>query len=157
MGLDMYLYAKRQVSAYEWEKNPENQALTNLLGILDFAPSELHYPSVSVTLPIGYWRKANQIHNWFVQNVQDGQDDCRDYYVSREKLEELLSICEKVLEDKSLAAELLPTSSGFFFGSTDYDEYYEMDLRETVILLTKILQDGRLNNSNVDFLYTSSW
>ena len=23
-----------------------------------------------------YWRKANQIHNWFVENIQDGEDDC---------------------------------------------------------------------------------
>ena len=24
------------------------------------------------------WRKANHIHQWFVQNVQDGNDDCGD-------------------------------------------------------------------------------
>jgi len=28
-----------------------------------------------------YWRKANAIHRWFVENVQGGQDDCKPYYV----------------------------------------------------------------------------
>ena len=26
---------------------------------------------------VGYWRKANAIHKWFVDNVQDGNDDCK--------------------------------------------------------------------------------
>ena len=25
---------------------------------------------------VGYWRKANAIHGWFVRNVQNGKDDC---------------------------------------------------------------------------------
>lgn len=153
----MYLYARQYLTGYEWDKNADMQKLTNIVGNLDFAVSELERPSVSITLPVGYWRKANQIHNWFVQNVQDGNDDCKDYSVEREDLETLLGICEKVLEDPSLAEELLPTSSGFFFGSTDYDEYYEQELRETIILLTKLLSDTRLNSGNVDFVYSSSW
>ena len=46
---------------------------------------------------VGYWRKANQIHNWFVENIQEGVDDC-DYHreVTEEDLEELLAICEKI-------------------------------------------------------------
>ena len=27
---------------------------------------------------IASWRKANAIHKWFVDNVQDGVDDCGD-------------------------------------------------------------------------------
>ena len=157
MGLDMYLYAREYISANDWDKNADEQKLTNILGSMSFAPSELERPSVTVQLPIGYWRKANQIHNWFVQKVQDGEDDCKEYLVDREQLQELLETCEKVMEDPSLREELLPTSSGFFFGSTDYDEWYENDVRETIILLTKILSDTRLNLPNVDFVYTSSW
>jgi len=41
---------------------------------------------------IGYWRKANAIHNWFVQNVQKGKDDCRAYSVSTDDLRKLLSV-----------------------------------------------------------------
>ena len=43
-----------------------------------------------------YWRKANQIHKWFVDHCQDGIDDCREAYVSDEQLEELLNLCKKV-------------------------------------------------------------
>ncbi len=157
MGLDMYLYARQYLTGYEWDKNGDMQKLTNIVGNLDFAVSELERPSVSITLPVGYWRKANQIHNWFVKNVQNGEDDCKEYSVEREELQDLLNVCEKVLDDPDLAEELLPTSSGFFFGSTDYDEYYEQELRETIILLTKLLSDTRLNSGNVDFVYTSSW
>lgn len=43
---------------------------------------------------VGYWRKANHIHNWFVENVQDGEDDCRYHgEVTKEDLEELLVSC----------------------------------------------------------------
>ncbi len=38
-------------------------------------------------IEVGYWRKANQIHNWFVKNVQGGVDDCGYYGVTKEKLE----------------------------------------------------------------------
>jgi hypothetical protein len=157
MGLDMYLYARQYLTGYEWDKNGDMQKLTNVVGNLDFAVSELERPSVSIMLPVGYWRKANQIHNWFVKNIQNGEDDCKEYSVEREELQNLLNVCEKVLDNPDLAEELLPTSSGFFFGSTDYDEYYEQELRETVILLTKLLSDTRLNSGNVDFVYTSSW
>lgn len=45
-----------------------------------------------------YWYNARHIHRWFVDNVQDGQDDCMDYHVSWQKLRELLSLCEKVIK-----------------------------------------------------------
>ena len=52
---------------------------------------------------VGYWRKANQIHNWFVNHVQDGIDDC-DYHheCTKEILEELLATCKEVLESCTL-------------------------------------------------------
>ena len=50
-----------------------------------------------ITSELGYWRKANQIHNWFVNNVQDGKDDCGCYPVSKEQIEELLDTCREVL------------------------------------------------------------
>ena len=52
---------------------------------------------------IGYWRKANQIHNWFVNNVQNGNDNCGTYYVGVEQLEELSENCKAVLADYGLA------------------------------------------------------
>jgi hypothetical protein len=100
---------------------------------------------------VGYWRKANQIHKWFVDNVQEGVDNCSEYYVSKEQLKQLLNVCKKVKEDNTLAEELLPTSSGFFFGNTEYNEWYFKDIEYTIQLLEPLLkEDG-------DYYYTSSW
>ena len=41
-----------------------------------------------------YWRKANAIHKWFVDNVQGGEDDCREYPVSNDQLIELRDTCK---------------------------------------------------------------
>lgn len=102
---------------------------------------------------VAYWRKANAIHNWMVQNVQFGEDDCRDYWVSKEKLEQLLDVCNRVLADNSLAPKLLPTQSGFFFGSTDYDEWYFEDVEYT----KKMIEDLIEKDDFEDLYYGSSW
>jgi hypothetical protein len=44
-----------------------------------------------------------------------------------------------VLADHSLAQELLPTQSGFFFGSTDYDEWYFSDVEDCKQQMEKLL------------------
>lgn len=137
----------------------------------------------SIIEEVAYWRKANAIHNWFVQNVQDGEDDCKQYYVSNEQLKELLDLCDKVLtasklipgkivndytykngvkkpiiekskiiKDSTIAQKLLPTQSSFFFGGTEYDEYYYKDIENTKKMLTKALE-----HNNGDFYYQSSW
>ena len=56
------------------------------------------YPYSGIMEQVGYWRKANHIHNWFVENIQNGEDDC-EYHreVTKEYLEMLLSICKTVL------------------------------------------------------------
>jgi len=97
--------------------------------------------------------KSYQILQWFVDNVQQGEDDCGNYYVVRETLEELLEICKKVKEDNSLAEKLLPTQSGFFFGGTEYDEWYFQDIDNTIEILEECLKD----KSADEFEYHSSW
>jgi hypothetical protein len=101
---------------------------------------------------VGYWRKANHIHNWFVENVQKGVDDCGMYQVHPEMLVDLMEKCVKVTADHSLAPELLPTTPGFFFGSTDYDEYYFRDVDHTLDVLGKVF--GRFGSK---IYYQSSW
>lgn len=104
---------------------------------------------------VGYWRKANQIHKWFVDNVQDGVDDCGTYKVTKAHLVELYNLCSQVLNDHSLAESLLPSQSGFFFGSTDYDEWYYNDLENTKRIIDNILE---YKSDCLDNLYySSSW
>ena len=104
-----------------------------------------------------YWRKANAIHKWFVDNVQNGEDECRPHYVEREQLEELIDDCMLVIaaQDQELSEQVVPTASGFFFGSTVYDDIYYGDLKETVEMLEKVLE--KYPDENTKFIYQSSW
>jgi hypothetical protein len=100
---------------------------------------------------VGYWRKANQIHKWFVDNVQKGNDDCKEYYVSEEKIKELYDLCTQINSNPEKAEELLPSHPGFFFGSYEYDEYYIKDIKHTIEILEPLL------NSDNSIYYSSSW
>ena len=143
MGLDMYLYADKYV--YNGDVNI-NEAVSN---VIDTKGCKLK----NIRLDVGYWRKANQIHNWFVNNVQDKVDDCKEYEVCKEHLVELLDICKKVQADHSLAPALLPVQSGFFFGSTDYDAIYFSDIDGTIEIIEKALTLA----NNWSFIYWASW
>jgi len=87
MGLDMYLSARQYLSKYSGKKGM-NKKVQKLFPEI---PKDYDMGSVEVKFGIGYWRKANHIHSWFVENCQNGEDDCGNYYVSRENLEELKS------------------------------------------------------------------
>lgn len=154
MGLDMYLSAKKYMSQYF---DPADVAriekINDIFGVTGIQDGD--YGAQEVTFRVAYWRKANAIHDWFVKNVQDGVDECREAWVSREQLQELVELCETVLADMSKAEHLLPTRSGFFFGGTDYDEFYKQDLEYTIERLKKILDDPALQK--MDFYYHSSW
>ena len=104
---------------------------------------------------VGYWRKANAIHKWFVDNVQGGEDNCNPYPVTKEHLIQLHNLCNQVLNDNSLAESLLPSQSGFFFGSTEYDQGYYQDLRDTIHIIDNILEYKSYCLD--DLHYCSSW
>jgi hypothetical protein len=149
MGLDMYLTGRKYVS--EWLNTQGYEAVK---GVFPQIPWKIN----GVSFEAGYWRKANQIHKWFVDNVQDGVDECEEHIVSREQMEQLLSVCKRVIADPKLGEELLPVASGFFFGSTEYDEYYLSDIDHTISILEEILSpENEEKYLFVDFYYRSSW
>ena len=151
MGLDMYLRLRK---AHDFRKNQES--FDNAYGS-DWKLSESTYTVCD-------WRKANAIHKWFVDHVQDGQDDCGRYPVNVDHLHNLKADCETALTyynegDPEGAAAYLPTTSGFFFGCTDYDEYYADDLRKTIRVCNKLIKTIESPNRR-DWLsveYESSW
>ena len=102
---------------------------------------------------IAYWRKANQIRQWFVDHIDEfNEDDNGDYYkVTKELLEQLVKDCEITLNNHNLAKEILPTSSGFFFGGTDYDEWYYEQLENTVQVLTEVIAETDWDNEVVTY------
>jgi hypothetical protein len=152
MGLDMYLYKKNYIRTDEFYKEEvRNEVIVKTGGEIDtkIKPERVKY----VVEEVGYWRKANQIHRWFVDNVQRGIDECQTSYVSREKLEELLELCKKVKADNSLADKLLPAASGFFFGGIEYDEWYFNSIDNTIEIIEDCLEDVSAD----DFEYNASW
>jgi hypothetical protein len=98
-------------------------------------------------------RLRNQIHQWFPVHVQDGEDECSSYHVSRDQLTELKETCQQVLLVPALAKEMLPTKEGFFFGDTDYDDWYFQDLKDTVEQIDRCLKFPK----EWDFEYHASW
>jgi hypothetical protein len=156
MGLDMYLYARQFVSASSWAGEKESSKIKEVANMMNgnnfLMEDSLQFAEIK--LQVAYWRKANAIHKYFVDQCAGGKDECQDTYVEREQLQDLLNRCKTILEDHSKAGELLPSRSGFFFGSTDYDEWYFYDLEQTVPVLEKILKDAPID---WEFEYQASW
>lgn len=186
MGLDMYMARKFYVKNWDHQKPEEKHTFLIKKGgkkRTDIDPNRISY----ITEEVGYWRKANAIHKWFVDNVQEGNDDCKEYFVSREKLKELLDLCERVsaaselvegeiangytfegtkkvpimqkgkyIKDPSVAKELLPSQEGFFFGSTDYNEYYLHDIEHTIKILKEAVAAPEIFGGP-DYYYHASW
>lgn len=187
MGLDMYLHKKHYVKNWE-HKGKEGQ----FSFLIKKGGKKVDYINTKkicyIEEEVAYWRKANQIHNWFIKNCANGDGERATMNVSRDQLVELLGIVNKVLkasklvkgkikngqtgtkdgwvdnmvdgkyiEDSSVAEELLPTASGFFFGGTDYDEYYIEDLKHTKQVLEEELKATEGDKSYLEYEYYASW
>lgn len=186
----------RTESLYDWcgveaSDLPDAETIKELEGLMHttyYAWDEgKTYPRKSIPDEVGYWRKANAVHKWFVDNVQHGQDDCGYHEeVTKGKLIELRDKCayimdnavmakgkvsngytfkngakEPILEDgfivtnKEVCEQTLPSQSGFFFGGTEYDEYYIEDIRYTLDLCNKLIEETDFERYAL--YYTSSW
>lgn len=114
---------------------------------------------------IMYWRKQNAIHKWFVMNVQNGEDKCERHIVTEDDIGRMLHACRVVVaariseNSEEIAAYFLPTGSGFFFGGTEYDEWYYDGLMNTIICLESFLT--RMNETgawkDITIHYQSCW
>lgn len=92
---------------------------------------------------IYYWRKCNHIHDWFIRNGNLNDNfNAGDspLTINKDLAQKLIDELKIVIENHDKAAELFPTASGFFWGNTDYDEWYYKSLQETrVTLITEFL------------------
>lgn len=157
MGLDMYLSKRTYVKNWDHMEASERHSVT----VAGPSASEIRPERISyIEEEVAYWRKANAIHQWFVHHCQNGVDECQQTYVSCEQLTELATLCTELTalrktnpsEADARAVKELPPQGGFFFGSTDIDEYYWEDVRETGEHLTALV-----NESGGGFYYQSSW
>ena len=103
-----------------------------------------------------YYRKVNYLFAYF-ENKGKLYDECYAF-VDRDDIEDIIRRCEEILEAKNegdnldegetpedLAESLLPTTSGFFFGSTEYDDWYFHDVKDCLNQCKKylkLLKDG---------------
>lgn len=152
MGLDQYLYARNYYSSYSTNTDLEDfHKLMEISKVAEYAvPDDTWVRSVLLSVKVGQWRKAHQIHQWFVENRQDGVDDCREAYVPRESLEELLELCKEVSADHDKARTLLPFG---WSNDEDYGDHYYNDIDYTINLITHVLTMP----DTWEFYYNSSW
>lgn len=87
-----------------------------------------------------YFRKYNWLYGWVRRKLKLRElENCEHYKLHRSMINDLIEDITKVLSDHSLAEKLLPTEDGFFFGSTEYDDWYFDDLRDAKEQLTQLL------------------
>jgi hypothetical protein len=186
MGLDSYLYGTKTFQVYHsqvddepLEQTMEFQTIIEETHFKDYPVDTTPWASYTVTYPLAYWCKASAIHNWFVQNVQRGKDDCGEYSVTSEELSRLGHLVRSALDRPDIAGTYLPNVQGCFFGDQDYSEWYFDKLKYTKSRIEAILsyqndaiQDDNFrkfhkygnvvqlptrNNTFDNFIYTSSW
>jgi hypothetical protein len=151
MGLDMYLEGEMYLGSWT-EKSEVREAVADAVSAAEYMEKD---GAIKVSIPLGYWRKQNAIHAWFVKNVQGGVDECQRHYVEAHQLNDLRAACLEVLADYSKAGTLLPTESGFFFGGTEYDDWYKRGLNDTVNVIDRALKAQK--DLGLDLYYQSSW
>jgi len=142
------LTAKKYVSKWDYSGGFDSRVITQ--EFQDLLPMDTpditrygQFAGITVEYPVGYWRKANAIHNYFVQTLGEGVDECQEMYVPRETLSDLRERCQDVIASsdmEQMAQEVgLETVSGFFFGDTEYGEWYKEDLKLTIEICDFVL------------------
>lgn len=176
MGLDMYLYRTKRVkglsekdyveieNSLPYDGYDKEEGLGPLNPGIPFAAflnesvksrGSESFQWLSIFEEVGYWRKANQIHAWFVERCQDGVDECQLTEVTKEQPSLLVSSCRMVLDNPDLGESMLPTQSGFFFGGTEYDKHYIKGLKNTIEIIEKVIETTDFETQIV--FYQSSW
>ena len=157
MGLDMYLYRKEYVSTFAWTQDEKAVKEANLHSVIaNHFNIDPNMGGIYVDYCVAYWRKANAIHGWFVNTLAGGVDECQPIYVSLDRLIELRELANSVVLTPAMAGDILPTQSGFFFGSSDIDEWYISDMKNTVDMLDKIISSVSPEDYPT-FFYQASW
>lgn len=185
MGLDMYLYtnSKRVCQEVndqtdEWEGNFQTP---RGLAVQWRKANAVHKWFVD---NVQYGKDDCGLYEVSVSQLVALHDTCKEVLDSTELIDAMIEngrhltdngwepIMQRgqMLADPSKAQELLPTNEGFFFGGTDYDQWYWWDLQFTVEKLGKLLENLRPSDESawhtvhkdepdwyVKFYYSSSW
>lgn len=99
-----------------------------------------------------YFRKVNFVYAFFSNEMVN--ESC---IVDKTRIGQLKDACEDVLAhkgDEDYAQSVLPTQGGFFFGSTNYDDWYWHDVKDC---LTKIKRLYKSMGEDDFVLWDFSW
>ena len=176
----MYLTKRVNVKNYEYSKKQyQVNVLEDGKPKLGVTPEKIK----GIEIDVAYWRKFNALHSWFVNNYANGVDDCRPVYVSEDTLVELVGVLRNVkekLDNSKLVkktiktwngeideidvyeceeevTELFSPQSGFFFGSTEINEWYKNDVIYAIEVFEEILKEEELNGNDGEYYYEASW
>jgi hypothetical protein len=100
---------------------------------------EAPYPAPDDEVQLWTGRKENHIQCYMEGEVGE-VENCAYLPLEREHIERLVERLTKVRDDHSQAGVLLPTQAGFFFGNTDFDEWYFSDVESELKEFTEILE-----------------
>ena len=117
-----------------------------------------------------YW-KANQIQNYFEERFyEDGNDYDGDEYdnvvtkIDDLTIDDIIARINNIESSKETAKEEFPTTEGFFYGSTAYDESYfdtNNEFKNDLLELQKIRNEINEKLENTDYhaiiTYSSWW
>lgn len=96
---------------------------------------------------VAYFRKVNFLIPFF-----DYEEDCSYVEIDKEQVEKLVKTCDLVLKCKPQKGKnltkkakdevhtLLPTTDGFFFGNTDYNDWYFEDVKNVKDTFSELLK-----------------
>jgi len=179
MGLDMYFYAKSREHVERIDPEDDNYKSFSKWRAKDdpTLKDETNYPEDLKELgdyiyrinfkssfveddgfyryQIGYFRKFNALHNYIVNELADGIDECQEIQITKDDLYTLLDKLSRIDNDRDLAEEELPTASGFFFGNTDYDDWYFDDVKDALEMCELYLT--KFDFDKYDLIYHASW
>lgn len=109
---------------------------TKVLNIAELEELVKSFIKCHYALENAYFRKVNFIYEYFRNLLED--ECCK---VSKNDIKALIDTCEDVLKhkgDEDYAKLYLPTTSGFFFGSTDYDDWYWIAVKNCLTQMKKL-------------------
>ena len=118
-----------------------------------------------------YYCKANQIQNYFEERFYEDGNDCdSDEYdnvvtkIDDLTIDDIIARINNIESNKETAKEEFPTTEGFFYGSTEYDEFYfetNNEFKSDLIELQKIRNEVNKKLENTDYhaiiTYSSWW
>ena len=145
MGLDITFYKAKRSKDNETKERLEEirkELATEYLKSIDERNSKLikeledENEKINPWNEVAYFRKVNFLIPFFGY-----KENCSNIEIDKYQVEDLIEACKEVLANHDKASFLLPTQAGFFFGSTDYDDWYFDDVQNVKEKFEEILAD----------------